>query len=132
MNRPYYRHLQDINENMDILVRHYGIRSRYNRNRYLERPSIYFPFHILDNDSLVDVKVTLTENEFNKLTMFSSEVLSDDSVECAICMDCMKHSKTIVTQLPCKHLFHRDCISSWLLVESTTCPVCRIDIRDHI
>ncbi|XP_048875801.1 E3 ubiquitin-protein ligase Praja-2 isoform X5 [Brienomyrus brachyistius] len=42
---------------------------------------------------------------------------------CAIC--CSEYVKDeIVTELPCRHAFHRRCVTLWLQ-KSGTCPVCR-------
>jgi hypothetical protein len=35
-----------------------------------------------------------------------------------------------VTELPCKHWFHHQCVSAWL-VEHDTCPHCRKGISTH-
>ena len=46
--------------------------------------------------------------------------------ECAICFDRMNHD-TPMRLLPCRHAYHVDCISHWLLTHNT-CPECRVRI----
>ena len=47
--------------------------------------------------------------------------------ECAICMEEMDCSDHLKIMNPCRHLFHRRCISAWLQ-SSRTCPCCRVEI----
>jgi E3 ubiquitin-protein ligase RNF115/126 len=47
----------------------------------------------------------------------------DGTAECSICMDNVEIGSD-VTELPCKHWFHRDCVVAWLK-EHDTCPHCR-------
>lgn len=47
--------------------------------------------------------------------------------ECAICQDSIAERDTI-TQLPCRHAYHSDCISPWL-ARANTCPVCRYPLE---
>ena len=47
--------------------------------------------------------------------------------ECAICQDHIGDRDTI-TQLPCRHAYHSDCISPWL-ARANTCPVCRYPLE---
>ena len=53
---------------------------------------------------------------------------NDGTAECSICMDNVEVGST-VTELPCKHWFHGDCVVSWLK-EHDTCPHCRKPISD--
>ncbi|CAO2653755.1 Nn.00g031660.m01.CDS01 [Neocucurbitaria sp. VM-36] len=47
----------------------------------------------------------------------------EGTAECSICMDEVVIGEQ-VTVLPCKHWFHHQCVSAWLL-EHDTCPHCR-------
>ncbi|RJE17698.1 RING finger domain protein [Aspergillus sclerotialis] len=48
---------------------------------------------------------------------------SEGKAECSICMDPVEMG-TEVTELPCKHWFHFNCIEMWLN-QHNTCPHCR-------
>ena len=76
----------------------------------------------LNNPEMDDVKVTLDDNDVNKI---NTEVLQSDSKEkCSICMMEMKKDNKIC-KLDCKHNFHEDCIMQWLKEYNYKCPVCR-------
>jgi E3 ubiquitin-protein ligase RNF115/126 len=52
------------------------------------------------------------------------DMLGDDgNADCSICMDAVTPEEE-VTELPCKHWFHHQCVSAWLK-EHDTCPHCR-------
>jgi len=46
--------------------------------------------------------------------------------ECQVCKDHVERGTRIIT-LPCKHIYHEDCIRKWLS-SAHTCPVCRHDL----
>ena len=55
-----------------------------------------------------------------------------NSDKCSICHEEFAIN-TIVKILPCKHFFHRDCLSEWVISNrKSKCPLCRknIIIRD--
>ncbi|NDC95364.1 E3 ubiquitin protein ligase [bacterium] len=83
----------------------------------------------VDPNDLSDVKVTLTEEQFNNFPQISAKETHEGV--CNICMDAYTSTDTL-TVLPCKHLFHVHCIHDWLCKEKVTCPVCRKDTRDSI
>ncbi|CAN8270292.1 unnamed protein product [Cochlearia groenlandica] len=64
-------------------------------------------------DALPTVKVT-------------DEMLKSDMNQCAVCMDEFEEGVD-VKQMPCKHVFHQDCLLPWLELHNS-CPVCRFEL----
>jgi hypothetical protein len=44
---------------------------------------------------------------------------------CAICLDDYVPSETNVRQLPCRHIYHPECIDTFLRENSSLCPLCK-------
>ncbi|KAF5749862.1 E3 ubiquitin-protein ligase RING1 [Tripterygium wilfordii] len=64
-------------------------------------------------DTLPTVKVT-------------HEFLNTEMNQCAVCMDEFDLGAE-AKQMPCKHLYHKDCILPWLELHNS-CPVCRHEL----
>ncbi|PKA48082.1 E3 ubiquitin-protein ligase RING1-like [Apostasia shenzhenica] len=63
--------------------------------------------------SLPDIKIT-------------DDLLASDEAQCAVCKDFFEIGEE-VKQMPCKHIFHKDCILPWLELHNS-CPVCRYEL----
>ncbi|GJU49990.1 RING-H2 finger protein ATL11-like protein [Tanacetum coccineum] len=48
-------------------------------------------------------------------------------LECAVCLNEFQDDETLRLLPKCSHVFHRECIDTWL-VSHVTCPVCRADL----
>ncbi|GFT70083.1 e3 ubiquitin-protein ligase Arkadia [Nephila pilipes] len=56
---------------------------------------------------------------------------NEDNLEkCTICL-CEFEDDEDVRRLPCMHLFHIECVDQWLTTNKR-CPICRVDIEDHL
>ncbi|RVW80614.1 hypothetical protein CK203_044305 [Vitis vinifera] len=53
---------------------------------------------------------------------------SFDEEECfSICLEEMGKG-SLVTHIPCLHVFHQACVSKWLMNSRPTCPACRFQV----
>ena len=67
-------------------------------------------------------KKSLMKNKIDSITQVYYKVNKFDNVECSICFDLFKENE-LLKQLSCNHIFHKECLSQWLLNEKK-CPVC--------
>ena len=75
-----------------------------------------------------DVKLTMSLEELEKIPKLKF-VDIDEKVKsmndlCTICQDSF-NLEDMVRKLDCDHLYHTDCIDSWLSNHSYKCPCCR-------
>ncbi|KAJ1986330.1 hypothetical protein H4R33_003419 [Dimargaris cristalligena] len=49
-----------------------------------------------------------------------------DGDACAICLDYLVKGQE-ARQLPCRHVYHKECIDEWLVKKSSACPLCKAD-----
>lgn len=54
----------------------------------------------------------------------TAEEMSDET--CCICLDNYSDGDEI-TELPCKHFFHKACVIPWLTERDCVCPICKRD-----
>lgn len=80
---------------------------------------------ILSNGKLTSAQVlALPEQEFKPEP-------SGEDICCAICLDEFQPQEKIRV-LPCNHLFHQDCLVPWLTQRHSNCPLCKMDVLDHV
>ncbi|KAH7291498.1 hypothetical protein KP509_29G019500 [Ceratopteris richardii] len=58
--------------------------------------------------------------------IFVQKVEESESIICVICRYDIKDGESFLT-LPCKHLYHSECIKSWLHVQKN-CPICNAEV----
>ncbi|KAJ0264523.1 E3 ubiquitin-protein ligase RING1-like [Hirschfeldia incana] len=56
----------------------------------------------------------------------SKDTLKEEMNQCAVCMDEFEDGCD-VKEMPCKHVFHQDCLMPWLELHNS-CPVCRFEL----
>jgi len=67
-----------------------------------------------------------SQNVLSKLK--HRQATATDCKDCAVCQDQIKEEENII-ELPCGHLFHKDCLVPWL-ERHANCPVCRSEIGE--
>ena len=70
-------------------------------------------------------------NEFPETKIEDVNKLDQEKRNCVICLEDFKSGEK-ATLLPCVHLFHKNCIKSWLKTKNM-CPICKFVLtRDNI
>lgn len=59
------------------------------------------------------------------------EVQTTSTHECCICLECIDQGEQ-VRVLPCRHVFHHDCINGWFEHNQYSCPMCKMDLKKHL
>ena len=99
-----------------------GIGNQNDLNELIERMLHYSR----DNPTDAAIVSELPENEIDDINK-----LDNDKKNCVICMEDFKNGDKS-TNLPCLHMFHTNCIQSWLKKQNT-CPICKFKLtQDNI
>ena len=96
---------------------------RLNSNLLLQAINIMLP---QQNQAMLEpVAVALDDKCLEQL----KEKVLEEKIEgmCMICFDEFDVEQTVL-ELPCKHLYHKDCISPYFKEHSNKCPICRCEV----
>lgn len=81
-----------------------------------------------DNDDNVSEPAGIPENVPIDLpvTIYGNIDLENKTDICPICIDDFENESSVIL-LTCKHIFHKNCINSWLRIKNS-CPMCKISV----
>ncbi|KAG5243383.1 E3 ubiquitin-protein ligase [Salix suchowensis] len=86
---------------------------------------------LIDTGFDLDEALTLPGNLSQQITDSNSTIVADMPTVLtpvdAVCAVCMEGGFRSAKKVPCGHVYHKPCISSWLS-HSHSCPLCRCDI----
>ena len=77
------------------------------------------------NNNLNDIVVTTDENSLNNLPIL--KITNKMNEKCTICMIEMNENEEFL-DIECKHIFHKECLETYLKNYNHICPICRKDI----
>lgn len=114
-----------------------GLLSRFMMNEicYLEVINRLYQNHIRNNTATATVTLTIPSNFSDPVTVAPTQEQINSAIQnidnttsnCAICQETISSDGCKIRQ--CGHVYHRNCITSWLRL-NVRCPVCRQDIRE--
>ena len=87
------------------------------------------------NPNMEDVKKVLSEEELEKLPVSTFKELDSSitniNTKCTVCQEefCPNDK---VRCLPCKHVYHQECVDGWLTSHSHKCPCCRTEAGVYV
>ena len=77
---------------------------------------------------LNELDTTSTTSNPTNINQYKTYILNKTTTKtCAICLASMGDTLLgeMVTELPCKHLFHKACLERWFK-DNNTCPLCKL------
>ncbi|KAA8541482.1 hypothetical protein F0562_025445 [Nyssa sinensis] len=129
----YLATLRDGGANIQFVVENHqsepGLRLPSNIGDYFIGPGLeQLIQHLAENDPNRYGTPPASKSAVEALPSIKADdqLLSSDLAQCAVCKDAFEHGME-VKQMPCKHVYHSDCILPWLELHNS-CPVCRYEL----
>ena len=91
-----------------------------NSNVLIERLTTFA--HMLN-----ELDTSPTVNNPTNINQYKTYIVNKPTTKtCAICLASIGNAllEEIVTELPCKHTYHKECLAKWFNINNT-CPVCK-------
>ncbi|EOY23826.1 Uncharacterized protein TCM_015599 [Theobroma cacao] len=81
----------------------------------------------------VQVKTTLIKSSALPVVKYGNSIRrskveehgDEDDLICAVCLNYIEKSDEIKELSNCSHVFHRECLDTWINKDQVTCPLCR-------
>ena len=120
----------EVEHDMDIVRRHIYRMDRENQQIQNQLLALIPAMPAQEN-----VKLTVTATELEKIPKMNFSDVNPDIKKlndgCAICQEEFTDSD-VIRHLKCDHIFHIECIDTWLTRENYKCPNCREPAADHV
>ncbi|XP_026410204.1 E3 ubiquitin-protein ligase RNF181-like [Papaver somniferum] len=81
-------------------------------------------------ESLRNIQKIRASSSFIQGLKRESCLPSTANIACAICLE-LSRVKEEISRMPCGHIFHADCLISWL-EQSNSCPMCRFKVEHQL
>ena len=75
----------------------------------------------------IDQYIVNKKIDKNLKEYLDKDILRKQLADCSICLETYKETDKLV-QLNCNHIFHKDCIKTWVSLPSNNCPLCRLPL----
>ncbi|KAL5551481.1 hypothetical protein UlMin_001657 [Ulmus minor] len=82
------------------------------------------PVHVL-TARIKKLAVTKFSDFLDRKSICEKTQENHQEVICSICLDCLERSHEIRELVRCEHVFHKECLDSWIDQGQLTCPLCR-------
>lgn len=127
---------EDIEEDMNIIrqlfnevnVMRHIYDNIFNDNVFID--IIIIQNHDENLENLENVKNIVIQEELDKIQISEFSDIKTDEKQCSICLDDFEPSSKI-RLINCKHLFHSECLDTWLLQHDYKCPHCREKVAEY-
>ncbi|KAH1119308.1 hypothetical protein AAZX31_17G191600 [Glycine max] len=111
-----------------------GVREDMSQNRGAASESInalpIYKFKTKKNKRNGDSNSAAAEGGVVAAGTEKERVISGEDAVCCICLAKYENNDEL-RELPCSHLFHKDCVDKWLKINAL-CPLCKSDVGENL
>ena len=134
INQNSNRHINQVNPIQNQNINSRVNNSNQNNNSNIAQNSIYNSNALFNSKNLSDFDkkkdylfLEMDQYQYKHIQKYDSR----KETECAICLEEFKRNDIIKEFYRCKHIFHKECLKSWLK-RSNVCPLCKHDLTEDI
>ena len=82
----------------------------------------------VNNEDLNKIeRITVTDDIYNEYQLQDNCITECSALNCTICLNQIIINDKMI-KLSCKHIYHEDCIITYLSNYNHKCPICRMEI----
>ncbi|MED6152403.1 hypothetical protein PIB30_091746 [Stylosanthes scabra] len=111
-----------------------GVREDMSQNRGATSESINalptYKFKMKKNRRSSDANSAAADGGVVAAGTEKERVISGDDAVCCICLAKYENNDEL-RELPCSHLFHKDCVDKWLKINAL-CPLCKSEVGENL